>query len=45
MVFGRRKIGKTIIISRDIELLSYPAFRKRLTGLMKKPVTVVIDEF
>ena len=33
------------VIAHDGELLSYPVFRERLTGLMRDSVTVVIDEF
>ncbi len=33
------------VIAHDGELLSYSVFRERLAGLMRGPVTVVIDEF
>ncbi len=33
------------VVAHESELLAYPVFRERLAGLLREPVTVVIDEF
>ncbi len=38
-------IMKGGVAAHDGELLPYPVFRERLSGLMKELVTVVVDEF
>ncbi len=33
------------VVAHESELLAYPVFREKLTGLLREPVTVVVDEF